>query len=120
MKFLIWLFALGIPSYITFFLNKIGIHIGGFFPTLILYGISILVAMLLCEKWEKYCINKAASKLDMTPFEYVKSQTPKVIIDHLESEKSAPEELKAFLDNYVKSGSIKKVYADILIEGYQK
>ena len=119
MKALIWFVVLLVPSVITVALQEKGIGLGAI-PTVLLYSLCFFAAKTLCARWEVYDIERKASQSGVTPFEYVKSQTPKVIIDHLESEKNSPEELRAFLDNYVKAGSMKKVYADILVEGYTK
>lgn len=115
MKFLIWFLAATVPVY----LNMIGITLGGI-PTAILYGILIWLATLLCQKWDLHCINKAASKLGMSSFEYVKTQIPATLLKHIESEKGNPSELKHYLTICVKDRSISKVFADILIDGYTK
>ena len=117
MKVLIWFVVLLVPSVITTMLKKVGIGLG-FLPTFLLYTVCFFVAKALCSRWEIYDIQRKASKAGMTPFEYVKSQTPQTIIKHLESEKGCPGELRSQINHYVESKSMKKVYADILFEGY--
>lgn len=124
MKFLIWLFALGIPSYVTLFLEKIGIHIGGFLPTVILYGIAVWVAKVLCEKWELHkrgidiaVIDGKASADGKTRREYLVEHTPKFIIGICEDRHTA-DALRDLLKPYVKSGKITQKMADALAEEF--
>ena len=61
MKFLIWFLCIFAYALIKTLIKETGVMLGGI-PTVILVGVTILLARLLCEKWDEHKENKEAIK----------------------------------------------------------
>ena len=72
MKVLIWIGCFFVNALITTILKESGIILGGI-PTVILYGVTVVVAPFLCKKWDEHKGHKE-------PETNVSAQTPVIEI----------------------------------------
>lgn len=85
----------------------------------LLKRIPISICKSIDAHYDKYDIEDFAQEKNITVLEYVKKRTRRNIIRFLEMHKGQADVVYDFLKEKVKSDSIKKAYADLLLEYYE-
>ena len=114
-KILIWVGCIFVYALIQATLKEIGVILGGI-PVMVLFGLTLFGASILCRKWESHCIRKHAKKKGVEPIDIVFETIDPALAGVCENVRGFVPELKNILKNY----RLTAVEKEILLEEFSR